>query len=500
MVHFQGAIHEIESAFDIKMQYFDYNGFKLLGHTGELSIPVELDGLVYGVGGLTELPPLPRLDSLVNEHKKKERKIRRRSPGKPGGEAADAEPEKRFTSLDYAKLYNYPEKYKGKTLDGEGRIYAMISMGGAWETAKKDVEKYCKLIGVPMPVVKTYYQEGFKEVSTSSTDPAEIQAQLDRNNGELAMDLQVPIAIVPKAEYHIYFVQQNFTGLQWGISTAAYGSKKYPADSKSTPDVMAISWSFRESLVAPRQYQFFNSLILEPATKVGMTIFASSGDWGSSNNTNPPELCVNGPASSPYVVAVGGTRLDIRNDGSYEESLWKGTEEALGRKWAVASGGGFSNLFPNEQGDKEIYNSYLDDIYAQDHRFNEFKTKVGVPDVSALSTSSEDGYFLVLDGKAKQYPGGTSASAPMWAALALRIGQALGKKLGNIRDDLYTEEFLAEMPLNNITDTSKANNSLNPEQLKDTWLTAAGWDPCTGLGTPDGEKLLKFFEKVFEAE
>ena len=86
----------------------------------------------------------------------------------------------------------------------------------------------------------------------------------------------------------------------------------------------------------------------------------------------------------------------------------------------------------------------------------------------------------------------TSADAPMWAALFVLFGEALNKRFSHARELFYTKEFLESNPLHNIVDNHEANNCLHPVELKDTWKAAPGWDPCTGLGTPNGEGLLKY--------
>ena len=134
---------------------------------------------------------------------------------------------------------------------------------------------------------------------------------------------------------------------------------------------------------------------------------------GSSNNTNPPELCVSGPASSAYVVAVGGTHMQLDEDLSFTERIWSGTEEVFDQTYHVASGGGFSQMFRDKinvtalnSQKREVHSEYLNGIYANTDLEETYTGKVGVPDISAVSTSNLKGYFLVLSGKPGQYPGG----------------------------------------------------------------------------------------------
>jgi kumamolisin len=111
----------------------------------------------------------------------------------------------------------------------------------------------------------------------------------------------------------------------------------------------------------------------------------------------------------------------------------------------------------------------------------------GLPDVAADS-AQESGYRVLVDGQWYPDPaatpdpllpiGGTSAAAPLWAALVARLNQALGLRLGFLNPMLYK----IGSPSAAFRDVALGNNG--------DYKTAPGWDPCTGLGTPDGQALL----------
>jgi kumamolisin len=112
----------------------------------------------------------------------------------------------------------------------------------------------------------------------------------------------------------------------------------------------------------------------------------------------------------------------------------------------------------------------------------------GVPDVSADS-ASESGYRVLVDGQWFQgqdpnHPpiGGTSAAAPLWAALIARLNQALNTRLGFVNPALYQ---LASS--SSFHDVKAGNNG--------DYKATPGWDACTGLGTPDGEQILAALKK-----
>ena len=98
----------------------------------------------------------------------------------------------------------------------------------------------------------------------------------------------------------------------------------------------------------------------------------------------------------------------------------------------------------------------------------------GVPDVAG-DADPLTGYRVLVDGEA-QVIGGTSAVAPLWAALIARCNQKLGGPLGDVHAALYQ---IGEKAFRDIT---QGNNG--------AYQAAVGWDPCTGLGSPNGSALL----------
>jgi kumamolisin len=97
----------------------------------------------------------------------------------------------------------------------------------------------------------------------------------------------------------------------------------------------------------------------------------------------------------------------------------------------------------------------------------------GVPDVAG-NADPETGYQVLVDGTRAVY-GGTSAVAPLWAALVARLAQSLGSPLGLLQPRLYAAE-------SGFRDVTSGNNG--------SFAAKAGWDACTGLGSPDGTELL----------
>jgi kumamolisin len=106
-----------------------------------------------------------------------------------------------------------------------------------------------------------------------------------------------------------------------------------------------------------------------------------------------------------------------------------------------------------------------------------------VPDVAG-NADPTTGYSVYADGKA-QVVGGTSAVAPLWAALIARLAQASGKRFGLIQPLLYAD-VSPGVDAAGFQDITSGNNG--------AYSAGPGWDACSGLGSPDGTALLKILE------
>jgi kumamolisin len=216
----------------------------------------------------------------------------------------------------------------------------------------------------------------------------------------------------------------------------------------------------------------------QSAAALGVSITVASGDSGSSDGESGNN--VDFPASSPHVLGCGGTALTVNNGQREAEVVWN--DQASG---GGATGGGVSAVFslPTWQASAGVPAA---------HQKKHKKTKEppkkdaavpqaaasgggrGVPDVAG-DASPETGYQILVDGQ-QEVVGGTSAVAPLWAGLIALLNQQLGRKVGFLNPQLYP---LGETPFFDIT---SGNNG--------AFSAGTGWDPCTGLGSPNGQVLL----------
>jgi len=229
-------------------------------------------------------------------------------------------------------------------------------------------------------------------------------------------------------------------------------------DTTNKPSVISISWGGPESTWTAQSMTAFDSAA-QDAAALGVTICAASGDNGSSDGVNDNANHVDFPASSPHILACGGTSLQSASGAIKSETVWN--DGAQGG----AGGGGFSSQFP------------LPAWQASANIKPPSGGGRGVPDVSG-DADPQTGYNILVDGQSMVI-GGTSAVAPLWSGLIALLNEKLGKPLGFLQPTLYGLPQTAGA-LHDITVGSNGAFSAAP-----------GWDAATGLGSPSGENLLQ---------
>jgi kumamolisin len=221
-------------------------------------------------------------------------------------------------------------------------------------------------------------------------------------------------------------------------------------DTERSPGIVSISWGGPETGWASQDLDAMDQLF-QAAASLGITVCAASGDSGASDGSPDGSLTVDFPASSPYVLGCGGTRLPPQGP----ETGWNDGPQG------GASGGGYSGYFPRP--------SWQTGIDAT----GSGETGRGVPDVAG-DADPATGYTVAIDGESTTV-GGTSAVAPLWGALIALINQSIGARVGFVNATLYA----TPAALNDITSGNNNGYSCGP-----------GWDPVTGLGSPKGEAVL----------
>jgi kumamolisin len=463
-VELEGRIADINTAFGIELNDYDHPTFgHFRGRSGKVSVPENLLGVIDGVFGLDTRPiGHPRL---------------RRSTLAPVKWVAIAPPERlvngsakaiaaktatnpfpgSFFPPEVASLYHYPP-----ATDGSGENIAVFAFngppspdprGGYDLTALNNY--FTKVLGQKAPQIQDVV------ISGPGNDPGPDTEVSDNNGdstGEVMLDMCVVGSVAPGAKIFMYFTE--FSGKGWvnALTDAIAGKNNISVISVSygNPEKdPQTAWTSMGIRVVNKAFQ--------GAVSKGITICVSSGDDGSDDGGGKT-IEVDFPASSPYVLGVGGTKLVAAAGSITSETVWNEEMQDLG-----AGGGGVSVVFTKPVWQNGVT---VPVSAAPPHVVGR-----GVPDVSAVGDPETGVVVMHIDGKKIESIGGTSASAPLWGSLITRINQSMGARCGYLNPLLYTK-FSAGV----LRDITVGNNG--------GYSAAKGWDACTGLGSPDGNKLL----------
>jgi kumamolisin len=344
-----------------------------------------------------------------------------------------------YTPIELGKVYNFPPG-----VDGSGQSIAILELGGGFDQAELDT--YFSSLGITGPQVTAVGVDGATNMPGQDPDGAD---------GEVLLDIEVAGALAPGASIVVYFAPNTDAGFVDALSQAAHADP--------TPAAISISWGQNEDDWTEQARTAFDEALTDAAA-LGVTVTVAAGDDGSTDRADDDRVHVDFPAASPHALACGGTRLqaDPRTGRVSSETVWNNGAGA------GATGGGVSRTFslPSWQATAGV-----PDLDGRPGR--------GVPDVAGVA-DPQTGYRIRVDGR-DMVIGGTSAVSPLWAALVARIVQATGRKLGLLQPALYGAVSAGQVPAGFRDVTSGGNGA---------YSAASGWDPCTGLGVPDGAKLL----------
>ena len=412
-VMLSGTVAQFTAAFHVQLHQMRHDSCSYRGRTGRIELPSSLAGIVEAVLGLDSRPQAAAHFRV-----------------RPAAASAATS----FTPTQIAALYGFPAS------TGVGQCVAIVELGGGFKPA--DLDAYFKGLGVGSPTV-----------TAVSVDHAQNTPTGDANgpDGEVMLDVEVVGAIVPQATIAVYFAPNTDAGFLNAITTAVH-------DSTNKPSVISISWGGPESSWTSQAMTAMDDAFQAAAT-MGVTVCVASGDNGSGDGVGDGSDHVDFPASSPFALGCGGTSLKATGSAISGEVVWN--DGANGG----ATGGGISGFFPTPS-----WQSSVGAVTSQGGKAP--LTKRGVPDVAG-NADPETGYNVRVDGAAIVI-GGTSAVAPLWAALIARLNQISGKSAGLINPQLYQAPTA-------FRDITSGNNG--------DFAAAAGWDACTGMGSPNGAVL-----------
>ena len=430
-----GPAARLSAAFGVTLRRYELAGATYRGRSGPVAIPASLAPIVEGVFGLDDRPQA-RPQFRVFE------------PAATPAVALAIEPAvlpasvaRSFTPPQVARLYNFVGD-----ADGSGEVIALIELGGGLR--RSDLAAYFGGLGIPLPSITAVSVDGGRDQPTTA----------DSADGEVMLDIEVAGSVAPGARIVVYFAPNTDRGFLDAITRAVH-------DTTHNPSVISISWGGPESAWTAQAMRAMDQAFADAAL-LGVTVTCASGDDGSNDRVGDGRAHADFPASSPNVLACGGTRITGSVTAIATEQTWNDGSSG------GASGGGISDVFdrPPWQAGAGLPTSANPGGRAGR----------GVPDVAG-DASPASGYVVRVDGR-DMVIGGTSAVAPLYAGLVAQLNQKLGRSVGFLNPSLYGH---ASGAIHDITEGSNGAYAAGP-----------GWDACTGLGRIDGTRLLAALGKA----
>ncbi len=422
-----GTAAAMQHAFGVKLVQKTLDGDVYRCREGSIQIPPALAAVVDAILGLDNRPQAQPhfrvLGSTINTN----------TAGTGGFARAHAAAAGSFTPVQVAQLYQFPQ---GATANGQ--TIGIIELGGGYRTA--DLTAYFKGLGQTAPKVTAV------SVDKGKNSPGNASGA----DGEVMLDIEVSAAVAPGAKIVVYFAPNTDQGFIDAIGAAVH-------DTTNNPSVISISWGGPESSWTAQALTALDAAC-QSAAALGITITVAAGDSGSTDGGTGNN--VDFPASSPHVLACGGTKLTGNGSTISSEVVWN--EQASNEG---ATGGGVSNVFslPTWQANAKV------------PRPSVSAGGRGVPDVAG-DADPVSGYQVRVDGQ-NMVIGGTSAVAPLWAGLIALNNQQNGKSAGFFQPQIYAAKGASA-----FNDIVSGNNG--------AFSAGPGWDACTGLGSPIGTKLI----------
>jgi kumamolisin len=435
-----GPVERMEAVFKTHLFRVKHGDHLYRGRVGELSVPEELHGIVEGVFGLDTRPMI------------RPRRSRIQLQSTPSNQLPPPAQRPWYFPQELAAAYNFPGS------GASGKTVGIIELGGQYLAA--DLQEFAELTGLEsVPTVKVVNVE--KLAPSDRNDPDAI--------GEVMLDVEVVAGICPDATIALYF--SNFTEKGWvDVIDAALN------DTANNPCVLSISYGLAEGadIWTQQAMDAVNDAMKEAAAR-GLPVCVAAGDDGSDDQVGDGLAHINFPATSPYVLSVGGTALIKGASGSSETVWFDG--DGLRKDQGGSTGGGVSAAFPRP--------TWQASCHIPSVNPNAIIGRI-VPDVAANAAGST-GYFMVAQGEG-QVSGGTSAATPLWAGLLARLINA------NVAVGYITPIFYQTAPnsggeaIGTLTcsDITQGNNNT---AAAGGYSAAVGYDAVTGWGSPKGDAL-----------
>lgn len=367
-----------------------------------------------------------------------------------------------YTPAEIRTAYNVPAN-----LDGSGQTIVIVDAYSS-PTIQQDLSIFDAVMGLPNPAFNIIYPSGQPDAFDAS-NPTRISWA-----SETSLDVQWAHAIAPKATIDLVVAKTSH-------SSDLNAAEDY-AVQHHLGSVVSMSFGASEPAIpggATNKYLQHADSLFQQAKDAGITMVASTGDFGASNGT--ATLTPQFPASDPLVLSVGGTSLFMSDSGTYQsETVWNDSDASLCPFGCLlgtlpaATGGAPSSLFKAPSYQQSLFHPASREVADVSYNAGLY-TAVLV--VQGFRTPGLVSFYFV---------GGTSAGAPQWAGVIALADQSAGHALGFVNQGLYNVAKAGPYS-SAFHDVTVGNNSLFglPGESAGT-----GYDMPTGLGSPNVANLI----------
>ncbi len=416
-LEFSGTASQVEQAFHTEMHQYDVAGERHFANSNDLAIPEALAPVIAGVAGVHDFRRQPMHHVLSQAAYGPDSNLNGGTHG--------------LSPYDFAAIYNVTPLWNTR-FDGTGQS---VAISGRTNIKLSDVATFRSTFGLP---------SNNPQVILNGRDPGIISS-----GEEMEADLDVEWSGAVAKGAAIKFVVSAGTNASDGVDL----SNQYIVNNNLAP-VMSVSFGACEAAMGAAN-QFYNALWQQAAAQ-GISVFISTGDSGSAGCDIPGVrtpathgLGVNGMASTPYNVAVGGTQFadtanpaawwNTGNDANYASARGYIPETAWNESSYTSANATGNNLYAGSGGVSSVYATPVwqagkgvpandPAVPAQHHRY--------LPDVS-LAAAGHDAYLVFHEGGLYMV-GGTSVSSPAFAGLMAIVDQYTGGRNGNPNTRFYS--------------------------------------------------------------
>jgi subtilase family serine protease len=490
-ITFSGTASAVENAFSVEMKRYTRGNQTFFENADAVQLPASLAAVVGGVTGLSSYRlPAPQQKRVA---------VAQATTASPDYTTA--------TGTHYIVPWDFRQMFGINTLISSGYTGSGIKIGVIGQSAVDTTQL-------------TYFQQKTGQTVSLPTmvlvPNTSASAKVAGDEEESELDLEYASGSAPGASIQFIYTGCANATTENCNNDGVFDALSYAITSDLAP-ILTLSYGGCEAEDASYATSTLEPL-LRQANSQGQTVLVSSGDAGAAScetsdtpKTATAGLSVSYPASSIYVTAVGGTTLNSDSStywsstnnsslgsaiGYVPEIAWNDTA-AYGS--LTASGGGFSKIFgkPSWQAGTGVPSDGHRDVPDVAFPANVSEHAYLICDAYDPCISGTQSFTLTATGRDGGGVGGTSASAPNFAAMLAVIEQANGgKSLGNINPSLYT--LAAGTTGSSIFHDIISGSNIVPCTIGTTdcttgsmgYSTTTGYDEVTGLGSIAAPALL----------